>query len=58
MPEPAIVSDVIGLARPRVDAHTLGVSRANELLQACGFKTVVPDDDLSRALCAPARTDE
>jgi len=57
MPEGAIASDVIGLAKPRVDAHTLGVSRADELLRACGFKTVLADDAVSGALCAPAQAD-
>jgi hypothetical protein len=57
MPEAAIASDVIALARPRVDAHTLGVSRANDLLRACGFKTIVADDLVSEALCAPAKAD-
>jgi hypothetical protein len=57
MPEAAIASDVIGLAKPRVDTHTLGVSRADELLRACGFKTVVADDVVSEALCAPGQAD-
>ena len=55
MPEGATASDVIGLAKPRVDAHTLGMSRANELLRACGFKTIVADDVVSTAFCAPAQ---
>lgn len=57
MPESAIASDVFGLAKPRVDAHTLGVSRADELLRACGFKTVVADDVVSEAFSAPAQAD-
>jgi len=57
MPETPIPSDVIGLAKSRVDAHTLGVSRADELLRACGFKTVVTDDAVSEAFCAPAQAD-
>ena len=57
MPEAAIASDVIGLAKPRVDAHTLGVSRADELLRACGFATVLADDVANKAFCAPAQAD-
>ncbi len=57
MPEPAIASDVIGLARPQVDAHTLGVSRVNDLLRACGITTVLVDDVTSEAFCAPAQAD-
>ncbi len=57
MPEAVIASDVIGLAKPRVDAHTLGVSRADELLRACGFTTVLADDVANAAFCAPAQAD-
>jgi len=57
VPEPATASDVIGLAKPRVDAHTLGLSRADELLRVCGFKTVVADDVVSEAFCTPAQAD-
>ena len=58
MPEAAIASDVIGLAKPLVDAHTLGVSRVDELLRACGFKTLVADDVVSEAFCTPAQADK
>ena len=54
MPRPAITSDVIGLAKPRLDAHMLGISRVDELLQACGFKTVIADEGVCEALCNPA----
>jgi len=54
MPEPAVASDVIGLVKPRLDAHMLGISRADELLQACGFKTVIADEGVCEALCDPA----
>ena len=54
MPKPAIASDVIGLAKPRIDAHMLGISRADELLQACGFKTVIAGEEVCEALCNPA----
>ncbi len=57
MPEAAIASDVIGLAKPRIDAPTLGVSRADELLRACGFTTVLADEVASEAFCAPAQAD-
>ena len=57
MPEAIIASDVIGLAKPRIDAHTLGVSRVDELLRACGFTTVLADNVASEAFCAPAQTD-
>ena len=54
MPKPTITSDIIGLAKPRLDAHMLGISRVDELLQACGFKTVVASEDVCEALCNPS----
>ncbi len=57
MPRPTIASDVIGLAKPRLDAHMLGMSRVDELLQACGFKTIVADEGVCEALCAPSEAD-
>ncbi|NIA08046.1 MAG: cobalamin-binding protein [Actinobacteria bacterium] len=57
MPKVAITSDVIGLAKPRLDAHMLGISRVDELLQACGFKTVVAGEAVCEALCDPADAD-
>ncbi len=33
------VHDIIGLVKTEVDAHTLGISTVDEILQECGFKT-------------------
>lgn len=57
MLRPAIPSDVIALTKPRIDAHMLGISRVDELLQACGSKTVVAGEDVCEALCDPADAD-
>ena len=57
MPEAVTLSDVIGMARPRIDAHVLGVSRADELLRESGFKTVVAGDRVCGAFSDPASAD-
>lgn len=45
--------EVIGLCRPYVDAHTLGVSAIEQLLIECGYETVIADADLCEAVGAP-----
>ena len=57
MPEAVTVSDVVGLARARIDAHVLGVSRADELLRESGFKTVVAGERVCEAFSDPAKAD-
>jgi hypothetical protein len=36
-------ADCFGLARPAVDAHTLGISFVEQVLRECGFQTVTAD---------------
>ncbi len=57
MPEPVTRADTIGLARTRIDAHTLGLSRADELLRASGFRTVIAGPPLCGAFSEPARAE-
>jgi len=57
MPEPVTLSDVIGLAKTRIDAHVLGVSRAHELLRESGFKTVMAGEQVCGAFSDPAKAD-
>ncbi|MCK5196773.1 MAG: hypothetical protein KAR21_00395, partial [Spirochaetales bacterium] len=45
--------DVIGLAKTGIDAHTLGISRIEEILIESGFKTVSSSDILSKAFSNP-----
>ncbi len=45
--------DVIGLAKTEIDAHTLGISRIEEILIESGFKTIVSSDILSKAFSNP-----
>ena len=47
------VHDIIGLAKTKVDAHTLGISTIDEILQECDFKTVVSDSVISKAFSDP-----
>ena len=57
MPEAVTLGDVIGLAKTRMDAHVLGVSRADELLRESGFKTVVAGERVCGAFSDPAKAD-
>ena len=45
--------DCIGLVRPAIDAHTLGISSADQILQDCGFATVVADAAACQAFGTP-----
>ena len=39
-----------GFLKPSLDAHTLGVNSAAELLRECGYEVLIADDDISKAL--------
>ena len=45
--------DIIGLAKTELDAHTLGISAIEEILNECGFNTVVSDSQVSKAFSDP-----
>jgi len=49
MPAPLKRTDRLGLIRPSIDAHTLGISYVDQLLSECGFKTIVADTDVCQA---------
>lgn len=42
--------DVFGLVRPAIDIHTLGVSYVEQLLEECGIKVVVADEEVCAAV--------
>jgi hypothetical protein len=46
-------NDCVGLVRPSVDAHTLGLSAVQQLLDECGFRTVVADAAACEAFGRP-----
>jgi hypothetical protein len=45
----AFDTDVFGFIKPELDAHTLGVMAAAELLKDCGYRVVIGDDPIERA---------
>ena len=47
------LDDTIGLAKTAFDAHTLGMSAIKELLKECGFKVVVANSEVSKAITNP-----
>lgn len=47
------MDDTIGLIKTYFDAHTLGVSAINELFSECGFKVIVANDEVSKAITDP-----
>ena len=47
------LADTIGLAKTDFDAHTLGVATINEFLTEFGFKVVVANSEVSKAITNP-----
>lgn len=47
--------DILGLARPAVDAHTLGLTAVAQVLADCNFTVVVADAPVATALDHPER---
>lgn len=43
-------NEVIGFIKPSLDAHTLGVNSAAELLRDCGYKVEIADYEISKAM--------
>jgi hypothetical protein len=48
-------SDVFGLLRPAIDAHTLGLISVGQLLDDCGYRVVVAGADVCEAAGTPER---
>jgi len=46
-------TDIIGLARPALDAHTLGLTSLSNLLADCGLRCVLADVRVCAALDTP-----
>lgn len=45
-----LANDVFAFIKPSLDAHTLGINSAAELLRECGYSVLIGDDDISRAM--------
>ena len=45
--------DCVGLVRPAIDAHTLGVSSLAQILADCGIPTCIADAEMCSAFDAP-----
>lgn len=46
----SIDSDVYAFIKPSLDAHTLGVNSAAELLKDCNYEVIIADDKVSQAM--------
>lgn len=46
-------NDVVGLVHPMIDAHTLGLSSVAQLLEDCGYRSIVAGEDVCRAIQSP-----
>lgn len=42
--------DIYGFIKPALDAHTMGVNTAAELLRDCGYEVLVADETISKAI--------
>ena len=49
--------DTIGLVKTELDAHTLGLAAIDEILQECGFKTIIAKSVVSKAFSNPGKDD-
>jgi hypothetical protein len=47
--------EVVGLIRPSVDAHTLGITSVSSLIERCGYKVVISGTQVSDAIAALER---
>ena len=43
-------TDIYALIKPSIDAHTLGINSAAELLKDCGYEVLIAEDKISRAM--------
>lgn len=43
-------NEIFGLVKPKVDAHTLGIHNAADLLKDCGYKVIMADEGIEIAL--------
>jgi len=50
MPENIKPGDCVGLMRPSIDSHTLGLDHVSQLLEECGVRVVVADSIIADAL--------
>lgn len=48
--EPLRPSDVVGLLRPAIDAHTLGIASLANLLEDCGYRVLIADRSIADAV--------
>ena len=46
----ALNSDIFAFIKPSLDAHTLGVNSAAELLRECGYEVIIADEVISKAM--------
>ena len=46
----AIDTDVYAFIKPSLDAHTLGVNAAAELLRDCGYSVIVGNESIQNAM--------
>jgi len=46
----ALDTDIFAFIKPSLDAHTLGVNSAAELLRQCGYKVIIGDETIDKAM--------
>ncbi|WIV12119.1 cobalamin-binding protein [Proteiniborus sp. MB09-C3] len=46
----AVDSDIFAFVKPSLDAHTLGVNSAAELLRDCGYRVIFGDEIIAKAI--------
>ncbi len=42
--------DIYGFIKPALDAHTMGVNTAAELLRDCGYEVIIANEEISKAI--------
>lgn len=46
----AVKSDIFAFVKPALDAHTLGINAAAELLKECGYRVIIGDEQVEKAM--------
>lgn len=46
----AVDGDIFAFIKPSLDAHTLGINSAAELLRDCGYQVIIGDEDIAKAM--------
>ncbi|GAB1418901.1 hypothetical protein MASR2M12_16660 [Bacteroidales bacterium] len=50
-------NEVVGLVRPDIDAHTLGISAVAKIIEDCGYKVIIGDASVAKSISEVKKLD-